>query len=270
MSEDLTTWARALEADIASRRATRAINRVVVLAETASTQDAAKAMSGGAPGLLTLCGRQTRGRGRLGRAWHDAPGTSLAMSAGIDAGRYEAATLSLGARLAAARAGAKACGVDRLGLRWPNDVVDPETGRKIAGVLVERAGDLFVVGIGINVAQERADWGEELHDRAVSLRALGSGWSRLEVARRVVVELESALSMPEQDLCGAWSELDVLTGTVRTFERGGERWTGIVRSIEPTSAIVIESPSGRRRTLDALTTSLVHGAGDGCDVERAR
>jgi BirA family biotin operon repressor/biotin-[acetyl-CoA-carboxylase] ligase len=270
VSEDLTTWADGMERVIAGLPSSRAIDRVAVLAETASTQDAARAMAGDRPGLLVLCGRQRRGRGRLGRLWHDAPGKSLAMSAVMDATRFEAALVSLSAGLAAARAGAAACGIDRLGLRWPNDVVDPETGRKIAGVLVERAGDLFIVGIGINVAQEATDWAEDLRDRAVSLRALGSAWTRLKVAQRVVAELESALSMSKQDLCRAWSELDVLSGTVQTFERGGERWTGIVRSIEPTSEIVIESPSGRRRTLDALTTSLVHGGGCGCGSERAK
>ena len=44
------------------------LDRVVVLAETASTQDAALRHAGGKPGLLCMTGRQTGGRGRLGRA----------------------------------------------------------------------------------------------------------------------------------------------------------------------------------------------------------
>ncbi len=261
MSEDLTTWGDALETVIARSPGPRAIDRVAVLSEAASTQDAARAMCGGRPGLMVTCGVQTGGRGRLGRAWHDAPGKSLAMSVVLDAARFDPALVSLGAGVAVAGAGARACGVGRLGLRWPNDVVEPGSGRKLAGVLIERSGGLLIVGIGMNVSQRDEDWPEALRGSGVSLAAMGSGISRLDVACLLVSELESALAMPKEALCRAWGACDVLVGTVRTFESGGERWTGLVRSIVPTSEIVIESASGVRHTLAAQTTSLVHGGG---------
>lgn len=263
MSEDLTTWGDALEAVIARSPEPRAIDRVAVLRETVSTQDAAKSMSAGTPGLLVVCGVQTGGRGRLGRAWHDAPGKSLAMSVTLDAGDHNPASVSLGAGLAVAETAETACGVERLGLRWPNDVVDPESGRKLAGVLVERSNDVLTLGIGVNVSHYEGDWPKGLQGRCVSLAGLGSERLRLDIAGLLIERLESALAMAQEELCEAWGMRDVLVGTVQTFESSGERWTGLVRSIAPTSRIVIESASGVRRTLDAQTTSLVHGGG--CD-----
>jgi len=257
VSEDLTTWADALEAVIRQSSEPRAIDRVAVIADTASTQDVARSMSAGTPGLLVIAGRQTGGRGRLGRPWHDTPAKSLAMSVALDAHRFSQALVSLGVGVAIARASERACALRRLGLRWPNDVVDPETGRKLAGVLIERSGAQLIVGMGVNVSQSPADWPEALRDDAASLAQLGSPMSRLEFARLLLAELEAALATPEEPLSEAWGARDILVGTRRTFVSGNERRTGLVRSIAPTSEIVIEDDTGARRTLSAPTTSLM-------------
>lgn len=43
---------------------------------------------------------------------------------------------------------AEACGIDA-GLKWPNDLL--VDGAKVSGILLEKAGDALVVGIGVNV-----------------------------------------------------------------------------------------------------------------------
>lgn len=264
MTFELTRWAGELERAVSVSPEPRVIGRVVVLAQTGSTQDAARSVSANSPGLLLTCGVQTGGRGRLGRSWHDAPGKSLALSLTLDPAQFDPALLSLACGVAVERACARACDVERLGLRWPNDVVDPATGRKLAGVLIERSGELLIAGVGVNVTHRDNDWPAALRDTGVSLAQLGSSWSRLEVALALVGELESALSASQEAVCERWGACDVLVGTERTFVSGGERVSGLVRSIDPMSRIVIESASGARRTLDALTTSLVHA--DGCEL----
>src|SRR5438874_738424 len=84
--------------------------------------------------------------------------------------------------------------VARLG--WPNDVVQRELGgtpgRKLAGVLIEKEVALALVGMGINVMQQRADWPEELSRRVTSLHELGARCDRAAVAQRLLEELEAA------------------------------------------------------------------------------
>ena len=58
----------------------------------------------------------------------------------------------------------------RRALKWPNDVL--VEGRKIAGILCERQGEMVIAGIGINVNQQK--FAESIENRAISLALLGS------------------------------------------------------------------------------------------------
>ena len=75
----ITDWADRLEAVCAACPHLGALH-VHIVAETASTQDAAWAASGGAAGWLVVAGRQVAGRGRLGRFWADTGDDGLAMT----------------------------------------------------------------------------------------------------------------------------------------------------------------------------------------------
>lgn len=155
--------------------------------ETESTNDDAwDAASAGAPdGAAVIADHQTRGRGREGRAWHDAPGRGLALSVVLQSGcdRTAFATAPLVAGLALARA-LDAHGVDAE-LKWPNDLL--LGGRKLAGVLCESrrradGSDAFVIGVGVNVTQREADFAPELRDQATSLALAGHTLDRETVA----------------------------------------------------------------------------------------
>jgi BirA family biotin operon repressor/biotin-[acetyl-CoA-carboxylase] ligase len=105
------------------------------------------ARDGAADGLVVVADEQTAGRGRLGRSWEAAPGSSLLVSVLLrrpaDPGR---AVMAAGVALAAAVE--DAAGVET-GLKWPNDLVVDD--RKLAGLLAEADGDALVVGAGCNV-----------------------------------------------------------------------------------------------------------------------
>ena len=145
-----------------------------------STNDIARdrALAGAAEGLVVVARRQTSGRGRRGRHWESAEGKGLYLSVLLRPGWPATEATWLGA-LAALSAwdAVRGLGVDRASIKWPNDVM--VDGRKLAGVLVEpriAAGrvEFAVLGIGLNVAQEAADWPDELRGTAVSLRELGA------------------------------------------------------------------------------------------------
>jgi BirA family biotin operon repressor/biotin-[acetyl-CoA-carboxylase] ligase len=127
---------------------------------------------------------QTAGRGRLGRAWEAPPRAGLTLSVllrpgpGVPPDRWGWVPLLAG--VAVSRALARTAQID-VRLKWPNDVqVD---GRKLAGILAERAGDALVVGMGVNVsltaeelpgpaATSLAAEGARTLDRDTLLRAL--------------------------------------------------------------------------------------------------
>lgn len=98
---------------------------------------------------------QTAGRGRRGRPWSGAVGGSLLFSVAwpfaMDVSRLSGLSLVVGLALAEAL---DSCGVPRVQLKWPNDVMVDF--RKLAGVLIEVQAEVnshcrAIIGIGLNV-----------------------------------------------------------------------------------------------------------------------
>jgi BirA family transcriptional regulator, biotin operon repressor / biotin---[acetyl-CoA-carboxylase] ligase len=120
------------------------------IAETGSTNtDLVAAAADGAPDRSVLvAGHQTAGRGRLGRRWDAPPGANLLVSILFRAVPEPAVELTHRVALAAIAAARVVAGVDAR-LKWPNDVL--LDGRKLAGILAQRADDTVVVGVGLNV-----------------------------------------------------------------------------------------------------------------------
>lgn len=256
--DDASAWAGTLEAMIARQRG-GLIDRVAVVARTESTQDAARRMCGGRAGLMVLAGRQTAGRGRLGRRWADTSHLGVAATFVLPGEAFDDGRLSLVGGIVAMIACEVRPGL--VGLRWPNDVVERDAPqRKVAGVLVERVSGLAYLGIGVNVLQRDADWAGELGGRAVSLLGLGASRTRLEVAGALLEALESQGASGPEELARAWRGREVLAGTRRTFVHDNRSFVGEVVAVDPTSSITLRLEDGREVTLPARTTSLVHEA----------
>lgn len=257
---ELTNWAERVET-LLRRIRSPWMDRVSVLAVTASTQDAALQMAGGQPGLLVLSGRQTAGRGRLGRVWSHIADLGIAATFVIDGGKLSPERAALSAGLAVARAVETLLpGGEGVGIRWPNDVVERTSagpGRKLSGVLIEARAGLLLIGIGINVGQREGDWPNELRARAVSLRQLGSTSARIDVIERLVDELDRTLKTPESEVVEAWKARDLLRGRRCTFVHDTKEIHGIVESMEPSLEIIIRGDGGGLTRLPAASTSLV-------------
>ncbi|MFG0305889.1 MAG: biotin--[acetyl-CoA-carboxylase] ligase [Phycisphaerales bacterium JB040] len=211
-AEDLTTWADRLE-EVRRSLASPVVGRIVVVAQTASTQEAAARMAGdltpGEPGLLVVAGSQYAGRGTHGRGWSSGPmGLALTMALPGADDPPEWLSLSVGLGVYRACAGLLEPGVARsLRVKRPNDVVllRPDGSRaKVAGILVERrtlaSGPVTLIGIGVNVRHTRGDWPPDLDGRAVSLAQLGSGASRIAVAQRLLAECSRVRAMDQAAL----------------------------------------------------------------------
>lgn len=247
-------WGDRLDDLVASMRS-RWITRAAVVRETASTQDAGARMSALRPGWFVVASAQTRGRGRLGRVWTQPGHLGIAATLTVDARAIDAGSLSLRAGLAACAAVERFVGEGTVGIRWPNDVVARADGKKTAGVLIEQRGGVLLVGIGINVLQERGDWPAELSSSAASLRQLGHAADRIGVVEALLRAHAVVLEADASECVSEWSQRDVLIGRTARFRSAGVEVRGEVVEIDPACALTVAQPTGTLR-LDAGTTTL--------------
>jgi BirA family transcriptional regulator, biotin operon repressor / biotin---[acetyl-CoA-carboxylase] ligase len=149
--------------------------KLIILPELESTQDHARqlALLGEPDGTAVMTLRQTKGRGRMGRAWVSPPERNLALSLILrpNLAPSQAAMLGLAASIAVAEA-IETMGIARAELKWPNDVL--VASKKIAGILPEAhlntdRINFVIMGIGLNVNLELDDLPVELHDTATSI-----------------------------------------------------------------------------------------------------
>jgi BirA family transcriptional regulator, biotin operon repressor / biotin---[acetyl-CoA-carboxylase] ligase len=143
-----------------------------------------------AEGTVAVADEQTEGRGRLGRRWEVAAGTSVLCSVqlrpAVDASRFPQLTV-LGAE-ACADAIRTVTGLEPT-LKHPNDVMI--AGRKVAGILGESSEDRVVLGTGINVNVPEDELPVDVRLPATSLLAeTGEPVDRIELLVEFLAALE--------------------------------------------------------------------------------
>ena len=125
-------------------------------------------------------------------------GTGLYLSAALRprCPLSEISTLTAWTAVALCDAVEAVCGV-RPGIKWPNDLVLNR--KKLCGILTEleweaESGEFscVIIGAGINVSQDEADFGPEVAPIAISLaQALGTAPDRTELAAQVLRSLNA-------------------------------------------------------------------------------
>ena len=158
-----------------------------------------------------------------------------------------AALLPLTAAVATCEA-VEAIGGGRCEIKWPNDVWLER--HKLAGILVEGrpVEGWAVVGIGMNVSTAPEDFPEDLRSSATSLVAAGvSGLGNEEVLAALVEALDRRLGTPAAELVDAWRTRDALYGEHVAWNGGA----GVAAGVDESGALLVETDSGERITLDA-------------------
>jgi BirA family transcriptional regulator, biotin operon repressor / biotin---[acetyl-CoA-carboxylase] ligase len=228
--------------------------------EVDSTNRALRADPGAPDGAALVAGRQTAGRGRLGRAWQAPEGTALALSVvlhpALPLARLPLVVLAAGVATAEACAAAVGpVGARMLRLKWPNDLLDVE-GRKIAGILAEaepagQAVSRLVVGIGINVGAAPSG-----PFTAGSLADHGPAPDRAALAVDLVVRLRHAArqaAIEPAAVLDAWRRWDGTAG--RRVSVGGV--TGTALGVGPTGALLVRDAAGREHRVLAGDVEMV-------------
>jgi BirA family biotin operon repressor/biotin-[acetyl-CoA-carboxylase] ligase len=220
----------------------------------------------GADGQIEACLAeiQSAGRGRRGRAWQLPLGGGLALSLrrGFEGGMASLAGLSLVAGLAAREALAD-CGIDGIGLKWPNDLV--AGGAKLGGILVEAGGEAHgpchaVVGIGINVRVPAASLaGVDQPWTDLARLAGGSAPSRNYMAARLLASLAAAFerfaAQGFAPFALDWAAHDVLQGRAVRVQRGSTGGHGIAEGVDERGALRVRFDDGVR-TVDSGDVSV--------------
>lgn len=126
--------------------------------------------------LLCLAEQQSAGKGRRGREWLSPYAQNIYLSLALPfsggAQRLEGLSLLVGLVLVETL---EECGFKGCALKWPNDVL--LDGRKLAGILIEIAGDLTsdcvaIIGVGVNVLMDAKD------------AAIDQAWTSLLLSRQ--------------------------------------------------------------------------------------
>lgn len=248
---------RLLGEDIAARIGpVRVVGRQIqVFQETSSTNEVALrlAVDGVAEGAVVFAEHQSRGRGRLGRAWFDFTGKSVLMSLLL----RPTLRPPEAARLTIIGAAATAWAVEKLtnikpSIKWPNDVIVGE--KKLAGILTEMRAETdqihhLVLGIGLNVNQTKTDFPEELRQRCSSLRILtGQVWNRAEVAAALLKELDRDYQRMKAGrfakIAAEWQSRCATLGRQVAVQFGKSTIHGRAEAIDGDGALLLRTGSG--------------------------
>jgi len=210
----------------------------------------ALAASGLEEGVWLRAERQTIGRGRLGRSWASPPGNLYASTlVRIRPSDPPAATLALVAAVALEET-VSAYVPGMALLKWPNDVLID--GAKLSGILLERASDAVVIGIGVNLAHYPTDTDR----RATSLAAYN-----VAIAPEDFLETLAEAFARWVD-CWRGQGVDVIrrrwvanahpTGTPLNVRLpDGPAIDGLFDGLDPDGALILRLADGTRRVIHA-------------------
>jgi len=135
-------------------------------------------------------------------------------------------------------------------LKWPNDLLIGAA--KLSGILLERAGEAVIVGIGVNLAQAPAVEGRE----TIALSAFGPAPDRdmfaASLARHFDAELERWRSYGLEPLLRRWQAVAHPPGTpLAVGEPGEEPLQGTFAGLASDGALQLRLADGTTRTIHA-------------------
>lgn len=216
-----------------------------------STQIIAKrmAMEGAAEGTVVIAEEQLKGRGRLNRHWHSPSSSGVWMSIILrpNIPIQKAPQLTLLTAVAIVQGIIEATSLSSQ-IKWPNDIL--MSGKKVTGILTELVAESdrinsVIIGIGINVNQEKEDFPEELQEIATSLSLeAGKKFDRAVLIRSIFQKLEQLyklyLTDGFQPVKHLWEKYSVTIGRMVTAKTLTENIYGKALGITDDGVLLIE------------------------------
>lgn len=238
-------------ASITESLGTRLIGqRVIYFPRLTSTNEQAKreAQRGAPEGTVIVTDEQTAGKGRIRRTWLSPKG-SLALSVILYPDMAHLPSLIMLASLAVVHSIRAVTGL-KSEIKWPNDVL--VNGRKVCGILIEsgvrgNTVDQAIIGIGVNVNLKFSDF-PEISQTATSLSGeLGRDVSRLDIARRLLVELDRLYLALQAggSVYEEWRDNLVTLGRRVQVREGETVYQGIAEAVARDGSLLLRQSDGK-------------------------
>jgi BirA family biotin operon repressor/biotin-[acetyl-CoA-carboxylase] ligase len=235
---------------------TKIIGRdIQVFEQTTSTNDVAEklARDGVKEGAVVFAESQTRGRGRLGRAWLSPAHKGLWFSVLLRPHLHPQETTQLTVISATAlRRAIKTVAGLSAEIKWPNDLL--LGGKKVAGILTEMSAEMdrvrhVILGIGVDVNQGAEEFPPELRKTATSLKMeSGREISRAELAVEILRELDFDYARigagKFSEVADEWEAACATIGRDVTVHVGDRRFRGHAESLDDDGALLIRTEHG--------------------------
>lgn len=199
--------------------------------------------------MLVTAGVQNMGRGRLGRNFESGNNRGAWCSFVLkpDMAPEEALMITVASATAVCKTLEEARGL-QTGIKWPNDIVSG--GRKICGILSEMtcetgAIEYIVVGIGINVGQEKKDFSPEVAKTATSLfMETGARFRRADIICSLCYNMQEVYGLVKEhntdEILRRWSKYTVTDGKMIKVIKNGVETTARAIGIDEKGRLLIE------------------------------
>ena len=248
----------ALHADdlLARLGKTKVVGRdIQVFEQTTSTNDVVEklARDGVKEGVVVFAESQTKGRGRLGRVWQSPTHKGLWFSVLLrpDLRPQETTQLTVISATALRRAIKTVTGLSA-DIKWPNDLLI--SGKKVVGILTEMSAEVdrvryIIIGIGVDVNQDVAEFPEELRKIATSLKLeAGEEICRAELATEILRELDRdyarICSGKFPEVADEWEAACITIGKNVTVHTGDRKFRGRAESLDDDGALLVRTEHG--------------------------
>jgi len=200
--------------------------------------------------FLVLAEEQTGGRGRLQRNWYSPKGKGIWMSLVKEnfLSNSEFGLISIISSLSVFNSLFKLYKI-RAKLKWPNDVLYEN--KKLCGILTEGFKNNnkithFIIGIGMNIYQDKYDYPEDLKNAAVSLiEILPQKIKREQIITSIVNEINAYFDFLKDGkidlIIYKWKKNCYNLGRKISVRTGRKNIIGKFRDIDNTGKMVIET-----------------------------
>lgn len=206
-------------------------------------------------GVVCFSEYQTAGKGRRGREWVSPFGSNIYLSIlwQFQNGPASISGLSLAVGVAVIRA-LNDCGIEGVGLKWPNDIFWQE--KKLAGILIEVSGESngpcsAVVGLGLNfyipkdkakaITQDWVDLSQIVSGNPINLRN--------KLATALLNHLMPMIADFEQDTLTnyieEWRQYDCMKNKAVQIFMGKHVFSGVVVGIDDNGLLLLADQQGQ-------------------------
>ena len=226
-----------------------------VFNEVSSTNTVAKflSMHNIDDGTVIISEKQTKARGRSGKAWASPIGgvwLSIVLNPHVDHSKLPLITLATGVAVAKTL---EKIGVENPEIKWPNDIMI--NGKKVCGILTEAVTkfntiESVIIGVGIDANLDLNEFPEELQEGTTTLeKELGRKGNENLLIRTFLEEFEEISELFDhegyEEILKEWRKRSYSIGKiVEVREPFNKNYDAYVLGISREGALVVEKIDG--------------------------